>query len=547
MGPVLSVIAALVALTLAQGGAGASGPHPEALLFGLLLPHGIGLAARRASLAGQAARARRLERVLAGAGWVSYSLLVLGADWLGSIQQWTGEPMDLDSWPDRGLVFALAPFLLFELSVIYASARVHGGTPLMRRQLRSFQARLLLACCAPIGLVVGLSLLVGQSPWLRTEVQYVGLAAFAFTALMVCVVGMMLPRLLTWSWNTRPFPDDARRDALDVVAGRAGFQPARLLEWQTGDLVANAAIVGFRERGKAVLFTDHLLSLLNMRELGAVYAHEIGHAKCRHVGAFIAWMCGVAFSGDVLFREVLEGEALWLQGGAGGALLLIWFAGFGWLSRRFELEADLFSVEVQGDLPALISALERVGGRRRDATSWRHFSTARRVAFLERALLDPAFRAGFKRRLGRFRTAGVVVALLGLALEGWSLSADLPGDRAVVQLARGEYAGAQSALRRLDGAEARELEPLVLAARSLPDATAVAVRGGLVAALEAGDLDRAWALAQLALLREVAGVRPLAEALGQVREGDTAGAREQAKGQEGAWGLLLRAALEAQE
>jgi len=311
--------------------------------------------------------------------------------------------------------------------------------------------------------------------------------------------------------------------------------------------VANAAIVGLRERGKTVLFTDHLLSLLNMRELGAVYAHEIGHAKCRHVGAFIAWMCGMAFSGDVLFREVLEGEALWLQGGAGGALLLIWFAGFGWLSRRFELEADLFSVEVQGDLPALISALERVGVRGRDATSWRHFSTARRVAFLERALVDPAFRAGFKRRLGRFRTAGVVVALLGLALQGWSLSADLPGDRAVVQLARGEYAGAQSALRGLDGAEARELEPLVLAARSLPDATAAAVRGGLVAALEAGDLDRAWALAQLALLREEAGVRPLAEALSQVREGDTAGALEQAKGQVGAWGLLLRAALEAQE
>ena len=547
MGPLFSVLAALVALTLAQAGVGASEPRPEALIIALLLPHGIGFAARRASIAGQTVRARRLERLLAGSGWMGYALLVLGANWLGSIREWTGLALDLDAWPDLGLLLAMAPFALIELSAIQASARVHGGTPLVRRHLRRFQARLLLACCAPIGLFVLFSIAVGQSHWLRTEVQYVGLASFAFTALMVASLGTLLPRLLTWSWDTQPFPDDARRQALDVVAERAGFQPGRLLVWRTGDLMANAAIVGFRERGRAVLFSDHLLSLLNMRELSAVYAHEIGHARCRHVGAFIAWLCALVFVGDVLFREVLEGHSIWFQGAAGVGLLGVWYVGFGWLSRRFELEADLFSLEVQGDLAALVSALDRVGGRVRDVASWRHFSPSRRVAFLERALSDEGFRIRFKAQMGRLRTAGLVAALVGLLAQGLSLSADFPADRAVVRLARGEYAAAQASLPRLDAEDEQELVPLVSAALSLPDGTKVAVADALEAALKAGQLDRSWALAQLAELRDIDGGRAMIDVLERARDGDRARAVVEAERMGGEWAPRLRSALRAQE
>ena len=547
MGPLFSVLAALVALTLAQAGVGATEPRPEALLFGLLLPHGIGLAARRASLQGQTNRARRLERLLAGSGWMGYAVLVLGAGWLGSIRQWTGLALDLDAWPDLGLLLAMAPFGLFELSAIHASARVHGGTPLMRQQLRRFQTRLFLACCAPIVLFVLLSVAVGQSQWLRTEVQYVGVASFAFTALMVAALGMLLPRLLTWSWDTHPFPDDARREALDVVAERAGFRPGRLLVWRTGDLMANAAIVGFRARGRAVLFSDHLLSLLNMRELGAVYAHEIGHARCRHVGAFIAWLAALVFLGDVLYREVLDGQSIWIQAAVGAGLLGVWYVGFGWLSRRFELEADLFSLEIQGDLSALVSALERVGGRVRDVASWRHFSPSHRVAFLERSLVDPGFRSTFKGRMVRLRQAGVAAALVGLLAQALSLGAGLPADRAVVRLARGEYAAAQASLPGLSQEDELELQPLVGAALTLPDATASAVAVALQAALEAGQMERSWALAQLAELRDVEGARPLVNVLERAREGDEVGARAEAEAMEGGWGPDLREALGRRE
>ena len=547
MGPLFSVLAALVALTLAQTGLGAEGPHPEVLLFGLALPHVLGAMAQRASLAGRTERARRLERLLSGAGWMTYALLVLAADWLGSVRAWTGLAVDLDAWPDAGLLLAMAPFVLLELSTILASARVHGGTPLMRRQLRRFQLRMFLACCAPIALFVLLSILVGRSHWLRTEVQYVGLASFAFTALMVGALAVLLPRLLTWSWDTHPFPDDPRREALDVVAARAGFVPGRLLVWRTGDLMANAAIVGFRERGRVVLFSDHLLSLLNTRELGAVYAHEIGHARCRHVGAFIAWLCAVLFLGEVLFREALADQPVWLQGAVGLLILGLWYVGFGWLSRRSELEADLFSVEVQGDLPALVSALDRVGGRQRESAGWRHFSATQRVAFLERALADRGFRDGFKRRLGRLRAAGVALAIVGLAAQGVSLGRDLPKDRAVVRLARGEYAAARSAAAGLAAADAEDVDPLVRVARALPDASPGAVEVALREALGARRLEDSLLLARLANLRDVDGAGRVVDALERAVDGDGEGAWDEAQGASGPLSEALRAALALQE
>lgn len=547
MGPLFSVLAALVALTLAQSGVSLGEPRPEALLLGLALPQVVGRLAERASLRGQAQRAQRLERILAGSGWVSYALLVLVADWLGTVRSWTGLPVDLDAWPNAGLVLAMAPCVLFELSVIVASARVHGGTAAMRRDLRRLQLRMFLACCAPIALFVLVSILVGQSQWLRTEVQYVGLASFLFTVAMVAGFTVLLPRLLTWSWDTQPFPAGPRREALDLVAARAGFVPGRLLVWRTGDLLANAAIVGFRERGRAVLFSDHLLSLLNTRELGAVYAHEIGHARCRHVGAFIAWLCAVLFLGEVLFRELLDGQTVWLQAGVGLLILGLWYVGFGWLSRRSELEADLFSVEVQGDLPALVSALERVGGRLRDVGSWRHFSAARRVAFLERALADEGFRDAFKRRLRRLRAAGYALAVVGLIAQVSTLMADLPRDRTVVRLARGEYAAAEAALGGLAGVDAEDVGPLVRLAGTLPGPSPDAASRALDAALSERRLEDSLLFARVADLRGVSDAGLVVDALELAVAGDLGGALEAVDGRDGALPEALRRAITPQE
>ena len=89
--------------------------------------------------------------------------------------------------------------------------------------------------------------------------------------------------------------------------------------------------------------------------------------------------------------------------------------------------------------------------------------------------------------------------------------------------------------------------PLVSAALSLPDGTKVAVADALEAALKAGQLDRSWALAQLAELRDIDGVRAMIDVLERARDGDRARAVVEAERMGGEWAPRLRSALRAQE
>ena len=110
--------------------------------------------------------------------------------------------------------------------------------------------------------------------------------------------------------------------------------------------------------------------------MAAVYAHEIGHAKRHHVAVFLAWALTFFMAGDLAAGWIAPGPGdQWLGTGILVGSLIVWALCFGWFSRRCELEADLFSLELLGDPEAMISALERVGGKLRDVAGWRHFST----------------------------------------------------------------------------------------------------------------------------------------------------------------------------
>ena len=179
--------------------------------------------------------------------------------------------------------------------------------------------------------------------------------------------------------------------------------------WRTGNLMANAAIVGVSARSRVVMFSDSLLSILSLRELASVFAHEMGHAVRHHVWIFIAWAMAFFLAADQWTHLLADAGELWTSLALLGTVGL-WALSFGWMSRRFELEADLFSLELLGDLEGLVSALERVGPRERDASGWRHFSTAKRVDFLLRAAQDPAWARRFRSRLRGITVAGFLAA-----------------------------------------------------------------------------------------------------------------------------------------
>ena len=127
---------------------------------------------------------------------------------------------------------------------------------------------------------------------------------------------------------------------------------------------------------------------------------------------------------------------------------MLWGTGFGWLSRRFEREADLFGARcvtpsaedcrmpcaVHGDdqrtpvgpgrvcatgAAIFTSALDRVAvlnGIPHEERSWRHSSIGSRIRFLTSLAGDPRRAARFERLLKRVKTAVLTAAVVGATI-----------------------------------------------------------------------------------------------------------------------------------
>ena len=543
MGSLLPLFIAVALLAGAQMGLGRGAPELPWMVGPLMVwPAFAAQMARRAVRAGGLVSVRRWILVTEASGVAAYFVLIFGCDWLGSVRRWTGDPLLPESWPGLALGLALAPFIAFQLAAIDASVRAHGGTPVTQRQLRGFQVRMFLAVVAPIAAFVLASAAIALLPWLRAQVEHVGLLWTLFMVLFVGAMAHAFPRVVRWAWDTEPFPDGPQRELLDDVACRADFQPAALRIWRTGNLVANATIIGLTRRGRVVLFSDELLSVLNSRELSAVYAHEIGHAVRGHVGIFLAWTAGFFLIGDLAVARTLEGASLAAGLALGAALVGLWFVTFGWLSRRFELEADLFSFEIVRDLSALVSALERVGGADRTRNGWRHFSVKRRVQFLGRAAADPRFVRGFRGRLRAMAGIGYTLAALGAVLQFAILAENLPRDRAVAALSLGRYAAAERHLEGVGDEERADLVELIEVGRAVDPADPLETV--LTRAIrDAGQpIARTVVLARLAALRGVPHADEVTEALREALEvEDISAAAAIADDMDGPLGDALRA------
>jgi hypothetical protein len=296
------------------------------------------------------------------------------------------------------------------------------------------------------------------------------------------------------------------------TARRAGLRCKEVRVWHTSNLLANAAVIGFLPQHRVVLFSDALLAELGPAELAAVFAHEIGHVKRRHVWVFAAWALGFFLLADVALSW-LALESLVLELGIFGAVLLAWYRSVGYLSRRFELDADLESVATTGDVFGLIRALEQVGGAHaREQGSWRHFSVAERVRFLAAHQADGRVGAALRRRLARWTAAGAVLCALGVAGEAFALARDLPAERVRVDLRLGRYAAAEERAAGL--ALDERMRAAVTAAGSVSaDLSAADLYLLGLERLQRGDAAAALAFVDLGGLRGGTGPDGVAEAL----------------------------------
>jgi STE24 endopeptidase len=149
-----------------------------------------------------------------------------------------------------------------------------------------------LAKHAAVGIALGLPLLfavlwlmagMGESWWL-----YVWLVAIAF----MLFVQFIAPSVIAPLFNKfAPMQDGEMKTRIENLIARCGFTSNGLfvMDGSKRSSHGNAYFTGFG-KSKRIVFFDTLLSRLDIAEIEAVLAHELGHFRMRHVIKRLALM-----------------------------------------------------------------------------------------------------------------------------------------------------------------------------------------------------------------------------------------------------------------
>ncbi len=259
------------------------------------------------------------------------------------------------------------------------------------------------------------------------------------------LVGFVLfgPWLIIRIWGCKPLPQDFIRAELERFCSYHNFRTGGLLLWPIfGSGMLTAGVVGILPGLRYILITPGLLRNLEIDELNAVVAHEMGHVRKKHLLLFVLlFILFILFAygfSDTLTLLALSNRTIFNWYTAPGyfagsvaslldalpviVLMVLYFRFiFGYFLRNSERQADLYAMELIGDPQPLISSLEKIAfrsGRIEDLPSWHHFSIRQRVEFLVEAFKNRRLVRRHDRKL--YGSALIFVALIsGLLFINW--------------------------------------------------------------------------------------------------------------------------------
>ncbi|MDX2115183.1 MAG: M48 family metallopeptidase [Planctomycetota bacterium] len=282
--------------------------------------------------------------------------------------------------------------------------------------------------------------------WLLPGLHLAGIAA----------VMLMMPLAIRLLWTTTPLGEGPLRAALTLLCERQGVRCRDLLVWRTHSGMLNGAVMGVIPRARYILLTDTLLDTLPLPAIEAVMAHEVAHVRRHHlawlmlsmiVSTILLWT-GAAAAFDALWPNLPQSvsTALGLLAGLPPALLV-----FGWVSRRFEEQADAFAAqhlsgrvrseeqrrdviitaEAADTMSRALSMVSRGNHTDQRAFSFRHGSIAGRIERLARLVGRPAHALPIDRTVRWICRATILGAVIVAALVVWEETArertDAPG------------------------------------------------------------------------------------------------------------------------
>jgi STE24 endopeptidase len=205
---------------------------------------------------------------------------------------------------------------------------------------------------------------------------------WAWAALIVFQLVMLLifPTVIAPLFNKFvPLDNAALKSRIDMLLARCGFASngVFVMDGSKRSAHGNAYFTGL-SKNKRIVFYDTLIERLDVDQIEAVLAHELGHFKHKHVVKRIFWMAVMSLAAFALLGWLAQQPWFYTQlgvtpllSGSNAALALtlfmlvapvfmFFFAPVGsWLSRKQEFEADAFAVKTTGAAP-LSSALVKL-------------------------------------------------------------------------------------------------------------------------------------------------------------------------------------------
>ena len=304
---------------------------------------------------------------------------------------------------------------------------------------------LLIGSAADLGATLSLMAISDTPMWMERT------AAFIAAVPMICLAPWVVVRMM----DAVPLPSGEVRTALEETCRRAGVRIRNLMLWRTGGTLYNGAVTGFFPSMRWVLLSDGLVQRLERDEVLAVMAHELAHVRRRHMlwlaASLIASGLAIGFMVDPIVesiqRDLIAGggdfEELrwkmdWVDLIALGSVLAGVLVMFGWVSRRFERQADAFAaVQLSGGSPgksvvtvrpegadAMRSALGAVAdlnGVKRQRWSWRHGSIAGRQRHLQSIEGQPSNGLPIDRVVRRINFVSTAVILTAIVIGGMEM------------------------------------------------------------------------------------------------------------------------------
>ena len=302
---------------------------------------------------------------------VLFAGAVLGFAWLDEIRRVVGDLVLVDE------AIAIAPPIavlaglwwsyypierrLREAAVLYSldRSRPVPGLP-TRFQYVLDQSRMhLLLVLVPLGalrvwweLMQRLFLWLHESPAITLSESTLMVAETVLHYAGVLLILAIMPLVLIHVWSTVRLGAGPLRDRLEDLCRANRVRVRDLLVWRTHNAMINGALIGVVPPFRYILLTDALLASLPTREVEAVMAHEVGHARRHHLPWIILILvatAGLSWTAAALAWDAFDPnpdpEAILPTSVVTAFTLLATGLMFGHVSRRFEEQADAFAVQ----------------------------------------------------------------------------------------------------------------------------------------------------------------------------------------------------------